>query len=267
MAQQYIFQMQGLTKAYPGGKKVFENIWLSFYSDAKIGVVGVNGSGKSTLLRAIAGLLPYSGSILFEGQPLVAQAPQWRASRLSYLPQQLGFQQAFSAAEVVMMGQFHRLDRWGAGGSRELVDQCLKRVGADHLAGRSVTTLSGGELQRVRLAQALAQDAAVWLLDEPTSAMDLHQQLELVELFGELRAGGKSLLLVLHDLNLARRLCSQVWVMDSGQLLARGTPDEVFASSEFERIFQVKMEVFRSGDGDSILWPKKLTLSESSDTL
>ena len=262
-----MLELQEVCLDYPGRPGVLRSITASWARGQVVGLLGPNGSGKSTLLRAIAGLLPYSGSILFEGQPLVAQAPQWRASRLSYLPQQLGFEQAFSAAEVVMMGQFHRLDRWGAGGSRELVDQCLKRVGADHLAGRSVTTLSGGELQRVRLAQALAQDAAVWLLDEPTSAMDLHQQLELVELFGELRAGGKSLLLVLHDLNLARRLCSQVWVMDSGQLLARGTPDEVFASSEFERIFQVKMEVFRSGDGDSILWPKKLTLSESSDTL
>jgi len=262
-----MLELRDLGLDYPGRPGVLRSITASWARGEVVGLLGPNGSGKSTLLRAIAGLLPYSGSMLFEGQTLAAQTSQWKAARLSYLPQQLGFQQAFSVAEVVMMGQFHRLDRWGAGGSRDLVDRCLERVGAGHLAARSVTTLSGGELQRVRLAQALAQDAAAWLLDEPTSAMDLHQQLELVELFGELRAGGKSLLLVLHDLNLARRLCSQVWVMDSGQLLARGTPDEVFASSEFERIFQVKMEVFRSGDGDSVLWPKKLTHSESSDTL
>ena len=262
-----MLELRDLSLDYPGRAGVLRSITASWPRGEVVGLLGPNGSGKSTLLRAIAGLLPYKGSLRFDDQELVAQTPAWRAARLSYLPQQLGFQQAFSVSEVVMMGQFHRLDRWGAGGSRELVGQCLERVGAGHLATRSVTTLSGGELQRVRLAQALAQDAEAWLLDEPTSALDLHQQLELVDLFGELRAGGKSLLLVLHDLNLARRLCSQVWVMDSGQLLARGTPDEVFASSEFERIFQVKMEVFHSGDGDSVLWPKKLTLSKSSDTL
>lgn len=232
-----------------------------------LGLLGPNGSGKSTLLRILAGLLPYRGSIQFENRELSGQTAAWRASRLSYLPQQLGFEQPFTAAEVVMMGQFHRLDRWGGGGSPELVSRCLERVGAAHLAGRAVTRLSGGELQRVRLAQALAQDARAWLLDEPTSAMDLHQQLELLDLFRELREQGKSLLIVLHDLNLARRLCSQVWVMDSGRVLARGNPDKVFASPQFEKIFQVKMEVFWDEKGDSVLWPKKLTHLESSDTL
>ena len=97
--------------------------------------------------------------------------------------------------------------------------------------------------------------------------MDLHQQLELMELFRELREQGKSLLIVLHDLNLARRLCSQVWVMDAGRLLVKGSPEEVFASPQFEKIFQVQMEVFRDKNGDSVLWPKKLTHFESSDTL
>ncbi len=262
-----MLEIRELSFAYPGGPEILRQVEGSWQTGEILGLLGPNGSGKSTLLRVLAGLLPYAGSIQFDHQELSEQTGAWRASRLSYLPQQLGFEQPFSAAEVVMMGQFHRLDRWGGGGSQDLVQECLQRVGAGHLADRAVTRLSGGELQRVRLAQALAQDARAWLLDEPTSAMDLHQQLELLELFRELREQGKSLLLVLHDLNLARRVCSQVWVMDSGRVLARGTPDEVFASSQFERIFQVKMEVFRDKEGDSVLWPKKLTDFESSDTV
>ncbi|MBS2038403.1 ABC transporter ATP-binding protein [bacterium] len=259
--------IQDLSVNYPKRPQAVSQVTAHWKAGQTVGLIGPNGCGKSTLLRALAGLLPYQGSLLIEGRELAGQSPSWRASRLSYLPQQLGFTQSFTAAEVVMMGQFHRLDRWGGGGSLTLVKQSLERVNAGHLAHRPVTTLSGGELQRVRLAQALAQNAAAWLLDEPTSALDLHQQLELVELFRELREQGKSLLIVLHDLNLARQLCSEVWVMQAGRLLARGTPDEIFAGSQFENIFQIKMEVFRDKDGDSILWPKKLTHSESSDTL
>ena len=262
-----MLELKNLSFGYPGRPETLSQVEGSWREGEVLGLLGPNGSGKSTLLRVLAGLLPYQGSVQFEKQELSQQTAAWRASRLSYLPQQLGFEQPFTAAEVVMMGQFHRLDRWGGGGSRELVKKCLERVGASHLAERAVTRLSGGELQRVRLAQALAQDARAWLLDEPTSAMDLHQQLELVDLFRELREQGKSLLLVLHDLNLARQLCSQVWIMDSGRVLARGIPDEVFASREFEKIFQVKMEVFRDNQGDSVLWPKRLTHFESSDTV
>jgi iron complex transport system ATP-binding protein len=262
-----VLEIRNLKVDYPQRPAVLCEIGASWKQGQTIGLIGPNGCGKSTLLRVLAGLLPYQGSVLLQGQELSGLAPARRAAQLSYLPQQLGFTQPFTAAEVVMMGQFHRLDRWGGGGSQELVRQSLERVGAGHLATRSVTTLSGGELQRVRLAQALAQDAAAWLLDEPTSAMDLHQQLELVELFGELRSQGKSLLLVLHDLNLARQLCSEVWVMQAGRLMARGTPEEIFGGSQFENIFQIKMEVFRDKNGDSVLWPKRLTHSESSDTL
>lgn len=262
-----MLELRAVSFAYPGQSDTLRDIEGNWQPGEIIGLLGPNGSGKSTLLRVLAGLLPYRGSIQMENLELSQQTGGWRASRLSYLPQQLGFEQPFTAAEVVMMGQFHRLDRWGGGGSQELVKTCLERVGAGHLGDRAVTRLSGGELQRVRLAQALAQDARAWLLDEPTSALDLHQQLELLDLFRELREQGKSLLIVLHDLNLARRLCSQVWVMDSGRVLARGNPCEVFASSQFEKIFQVKMEVFRDKEGDSVLWPKKLTNSESSDTV
>lgn len=262
-----MLEIRHLSAAYPGRPDILSQLEGSWPQGQTIGLIGPNGCGKSTLLRTLAGLLPYRGSLQFEGQELSAQTPAWRAARLSYLPQQLGFDQPFTATEVVMMGQFHRLDRWGGGGDRELVKNCLERVGALHLAERPVTRLSGGELQRVRLAQALAQDARAWLLDEPTSALDLHQQLELLELFGELRGQGKSLLLVLHDLNLARRLCDQIWLMDSGRLLARGGPDEIFSSPEFEKIFQVRMEIFLDKDGNSVLWPKKLTQLKSSDTL
>lgn len=234
-----------------------------------IGLLGPNGSGKSTLLRALAGLLPYSGRILWEGQDLADCGSRLRATRLSYLPQEVSFGQPFTAEEVVLMGAFARLNRWGraAEPERRRARECLARVGAGHLAGRCVTALSGGEVQRVRLAQALAQDAEAWLLDEPTSALDLHQQLECLDLFRELQHQGKSLLLVLHDLNLARQLCHQCWVLEAGQLKLQGRPEELFETPEFQTIFQVKMEIFQNQAGESVWWPRKLTARDGFASL
>jgi iron complex transport system ATP-binding protein len=156
------------------------------------------------------------------------------------------------------MARFSFSNRWGGRVDHDFIQQCLHRVGALHLKDRVVSQLSGGEAQRIRLAQALAQEADWWLLDEPTSALDLHQQVELESLCLELRKEGKSLLLALHDLNLARRLCSQVWFLDQGRLVGQGTPDQILLSSDFQRIFQVQMELFYNEAGNSMVSPKKI---------
>jgi iron complex transport system ATP-binding protein len=248
---------------YPGRPGVVRAVEACWQPGEVIGLLGPNGSGKSTLLKAMAGLTEYRGQLLWRGQDVSTWSPSRRARHLSYMPQQVQFQQPFSGREVVMMGVFSRLNRWGQASQaeRERVDQCLERVGAGHLGERPVTAMSGGEVQRIRLAQALAQDAEAWLLDEPTSALDLHQQLEVVELFGQLQAEGRSLLLVLHDLNLARQLCSHWWVIHNGHLCLQGKPDVLFEQDAFQRIFQVKMEVFQNSSGESIWRPRKIDSS------
>lgn len=255
-----MLELAGLQVDYPQRQGVLRDISASWPRGEVVGLLGPNGSGKSTLLRALAGLTAYSGQILWEGQEVSGWTPRQRAAKMSYLPQQVQYNQPFSGEEVVLMGAFARLNRWGQAdqAERARARESLERVGAGHLAGRSVTAMSGGEVQRVRLAQALAQNAEAWLLDEPTSALDLHQQLECKDLFRELQRQGKSLLLVLHDLNLARQLCTRCWVMDAGQLKLQGPAQELFESPEFQSIFQVKMEIFQNPAGESILWPRKI---------
>ena len=254
-----------MSVGYPGRADVLQGLQARWEPGQVIGLLGRNGSGKSTLLKALAGLSPYRGQLLWKGQDVTSWRPAERARHLSYLPQQVQFNQPFSGREVVMMGVFSRLNRWGqpSAAEQKRVDECLERVGASHLGSRPVTAMSGGEVQRIRLAQALAQDAEAWLLDEPTSALDLHQQLEVTDLFAELQAEGRSLLVVVHDLNLARRLCTHWWVLEGGQLRLQGSPDELYESEAFQSIFQVKMEVFHNSAGESFLWPRKIDSKDS----
>lgn len=253
-----MIELLGLGVDYPSRSRVLSEISVSWGPGEIVGIVGLNGSGKSTLLKAMVNLLPYRGVIRLDGTDLQTLSPQQRARKLGYLPQQVAYTQPFTSAEVVHMARYSFSSRWGGGVNAEFIDACLRRVGALHLRDRVVSQLSGGEAQRIRLAQALAQEADWWLLDEPTSALDLHQQVELEALFLDLREEGKSLLLALHDLNLARRLCSQVWFLDQGRLLDQGSPDQVLLAPDFQRVFQVKMDLYYDQAGNSLVSPRKI---------
>lgn len=225
-----------------------------------VGLIGPNGSGKSSLLKALAGLQPFEGEASWKGQPLKTMAARRRGESVSYVPQQVAFAQPFRAEEIVQMGCFARLDRWGSWTEpvRQAVNEALKRVDAEHLSRRTVTGLSGGEAQRIRLAQALAQGAEMLLLDEPTSALDLHHQLELTALLRGLQDEGKTQVIALHDLNLARQLCSQLWLLERGRLRCQGPPETVLLSPEFRQVYAVSLEIFSSPGGDFVVWPKKI---------
>lgn len=229
-----------------------------------VGLIGPNGSGKSTLLKALAGLVGYRGEAHWNGESLRAMAPRRRAECVSYLPQQVMFSQPFRVEEVVLMGCYSSLDRWGSWtpALRKRVDSALERVGATALARRNVVTLSGGEAQRVRLAQALAQGAELMLLDEPTSALDLQHQLELTALLHSLQQDeGKTQIVALHDLNLARKLCSRLWLLERGELRQAGKPEEVLLAPEFRDVYGVEVEIFASPTGEPVVWPRKIDQS------
>ncbi len=259
-----MMELLGVGVDYPTRSRVLSEISVTWGAGEIVGIVGLNGSGKSTLLKAMVNLVPYRGVIRLDGKDLQTLSPQQRARKLGYLPQQVAYSQPFTSAEVVHMARFSFSNRWGGGVDGKAIDDCLQRAGALHLRDRVVSQLSGGEAQRIRLAQALAQEADWWLLDEPTSALDLHQQVELEALFVELREEGKSLLLALHDLNLARRLCSKVWLLHQGRLLSQGSPDEVLLAPDFQRIFQVKMELYYDEVGNSMVSPRKIDSQSNS---
>lgn len=171
-------------------------------------IVGPNGSGKTTLMRTLLGLREASeGEVLLAGRPLSEHGLRERARACAWLPQRTDLPWSLPISELVMLGRAPHLGALGgpSKADREAVDEALERVGLAELRTRDVRTLSGGELQRAHLARLLATQAPILVLDEPTAALDIGHALGLLELTRTLAAAGHTLLLSIHELELARR--------------------------------------------------------------
>ena len=191
-------------------------------------VAGANGAGKSTLLRAVLGLVPMTGSVTLDGQPLPTD-PGARARLLAYVPQRSGLGTGLTAWAVVAQGRFPGLGALARLGPTDAVavDAALRRTDARHLAERPFTQLSAGEQQRVLIARALATGAPVLLMDEPTAALDTTHARALDRLLRSLAAEGRTVIAVLHEEDEIRRTADRVLVLEGGRLVAQGTPAEV----------------------------------------
>lgn len=210
------------------------------------GLVGPNGAGKSTLLRAIAGLVPTcGGGITFAGRNLLAMRPRERARNLAFVPQDSFAPGAFTVREVVTMGRYSHLSRLRGMTPTDTaaVADALAQVGLSSLAERTVPTLSGGQRQLTFFAKALAQSSRLLLLDEPVSALDIRAQLELLELINRLASQGHTILLVVHDLNLAARFCDTLTVMHAGRIAISDTPDQVLKPALLAHVYGVNAHV------------------------
>ncbi|MBE3576382.1 MAG: heme ABC transporter ATP-binding protein [Limnochordales bacterium] len=234
------------------GRRILSDISLTLHRGELVGIVGPNGAGKSTLLRALAGLLaPAGGECVLEGRPLRQYSRRMLARRLAFVPQQPDFRFELTVREVVALGRFPHQSFWGgeSKADREAVCWALEETGLLALAERPVTALSGGEQQRVALAQALAQQPSVLLLDEPTAHLDLNHQAELMALLDRLRRGGKlgvGVLIVLHDLNLASTWCDRLFLIADGSILRTGTPEEVLEPAILTRVYGIPVQVASS---------------------
>jgi len=198
-----------------------------------VALVGPNGAGKSTLIQALAGLLPASGSVAWNGQPLSRIPMVERGRRLAWVGQEAQFEFAFPVREVVAQGRFAWEDD-PAG-----VDEALGELDLTHLAERPVTRLSGGERHRVGLARALATGAPIHLWDEPVAQLDVRHALEVLRLARRLSDAGGTVLVSLHDLRAAYRF-DRVLVLDQGQLVGNGKPHEVLTASLIREVFRVE---------------------------
>jgi iron complex transport system ATP-binding protein len=208
-----------------------------------VGLVGPNGSGKSTALRCVyRALRPVRGVVRVGGTDLRSLPLRHSARSVAALTQDGGTDLDFTVAEVVALGRTPHL-RGNAPLSRRERDLCVRamaRLGVDHLADRGLLSLSGGERQRVLVARALVQEPEILVLDEPTNHLDLRHQLELLAL---LRDADLTVLVVLHDLNLAAATCDRLGVLADGALVAVGTPTEVLTPELVRRVFGVAATV------------------------
>ncbi|WDS37898.1 ABC transporter ATP-binding protein [Pseudoxanthomonas sp.] len=207
-------------------------------------IIGPNACGKSTLLRALARLLkPQSGRVLLDGRDIRDQPTRQVARRLGLLPQSPVAPPGICVADLVARGRFphQTLLRQWSGEDEHAVRQAMRQTGVEALAQQPVDALSGGQRQRVWLAMAIAQDTSLLLLDEPTTYLDIAHQYELLELCRTLnRTRGRTLVIVLHDLNQAARYADHIIAMKDGEIVASGPPREVITEALIDTVFGMR---------------------------
>ena len=213
-------------------------------------LIGANGSGKSTLIRLLAGLLtPASGHVFVEDVPLESLTLRERAKRIAYVPQSTPTVFPFTALEVVLTGRSPYGGRFtfGSREDEEIAMGALESLSAAHLARRPVTELSGGELQLVTIARALAQQPEVMLLDEPASALDLKHRTQLAHALRRLSdEHGIAVLTITHDLMLLDSVADLIFAMKCGRMVAMGGPEEVLVEDVLSDVYDARVRSVRS---------------------
>ncbi|MHB1088319.1 MAG: ABC transporter ATP-binding protein [Acidimicrobiales bacterium] len=227
-----------------------------------LGIIGANGAGKSTLLRAIARLADYRGSITIDDHETGSMHRREFARLVAYVPQSPQFPAQMRAIDYTALGRTPHHGYFGAESpdDREQSAALLDRLDMSHLALRELETMSGGELQRLALARALAQEAPILLLDEPTSALDLGRRVEALELVDELRRERRlTVVSTLHDLTLAAQFTERVLLLSKGCAVADGTPELVLIEETLNSHFDVKVEILRSAENSIVVIPRRAT--------
>ena len=208
-------------------------------------IVGPNGAGKSTLLKLMAGLhRPHAGEVRILGTSVGAMSARLRARHVAYVPQHPPGDLDQSVRDIVLMGRFpHRsLGLFESAEDYRIADRAMEVCGTLTFADRPISTLSGGEAQRVHVAAAMAQEPEVLLLDEPTASLDLRHQLAIFQIVTDrASAEGLAVVVVTHDVNLAARFCSHVLLLDDGRSVAMGTPEEVLTPEVLSPVYGVEM--------------------------
>jgi iron complex transport system ATP-binding protein len=253
-----LLEARHLDYAYSGGPLAVRDVSLAAQPHSMLAVIGANGSGKSTLIRLLAGLLrPATGSILLDGTPFERWQPRLRAREIAYVPQATSMAFPFRAMDVVLSGRMPHLGPFQLEGARDRqkAQDALAMVGAEHLAGRAFTGLSGGERQMVILARALAQDPRLLLLDEPSAALDLKHRAALIRALARLRdTQGLSVVMVTHDLQLTGLFFDRILALRCGQIAAQGTPEEVLQSHLLAEIFDDPAVRAQRMGGQTFVW-------------
>ena len=227
-------------------RPVLADVSFSIAAREVVGLVGPNGSGKSTLLRLALGLLAADrGELRLVDRPVADLSRKALARRAAFVPQDTVMEIAFTVRDVVAMGRHPHLGRFQpeTEADAEAIRWALAATGTQALAGRTLQELSGGERQRVILARALAQQATVLLLDEPTANLDVAHQLEMLMLVRSVVEEERCALIAIHDLALAARFCDRIIMLSEGSVVALGTPHEVVTEARLARYFRIHSRV------------------------
>ncbi|MGM9570728.1 MAG: ABC transporter ATP-binding protein [bacterium] len=235
---------------------ILKKVSLNVHSGEVLSIVGPNGAGKSTLLKCMVRLLKLDdGSVYLNGEDIFKMDSKELAKAMGYVPQTSRDIFPFTVMETVLMGRKPHL-KWDVNAEDlQIVDKMMRYMHVDHLAERSIDQLSGGQKQKVFVARALAQQPDVFLFDEPTSSLDIRHQLEVFETIHRLaKDEGRTIVVVVHDLNLAARFSERLVMLKNGEIFAAGTPEEVITKEHIRQVYQVEAEIMNSKFGPYI-WP------------
>ena len=259
----------GLRFDHPGPIRAVDGVDVVLQEREMLVVIGPNGSGKSTLLRLLAGLLqPQQGEVRVKERALSTLSISQRAHLLAVVPQSLASLPEVTAESFVLSGRYARIGRWrGAQADDDrAVRDALAAADVGGLGDRHLPDLSGGQRQSVLIARALAQQAEILLVDEPTASLDLNHQLAVFALLGRLSDAGRAAIVVTHDLNLASQFADRVALMDAGRLVAVGLPDEVLRAEVLAPVYGTELHYGRMPPPDDrpfvLPWRAQATGSE-----
>jgi cobalamin transport system ATP-binding protein len=239
-----------------GGRQVVREVTAEIETGEWVALIGPNGAGKTSLLRAVAGLLPCEGSVSLEGVPLAELGRRQRAQRLALVPQEPRTPPWLTVAEYVLMGRTPYLRPLAREGEadRDAAARALSRLDLEELAERTLGTLSGGERQRVVVARALAQEASIVLLDEPTASLDIGHQQQALDLLDALReTESLTLVAAMHDLTLAAQYADRVLLLAAGRVVADGAPADVLTEEALAQHYGARVRVVSLDEGIAVL--------------
>ncbi len=239
-----------------GRAVVLDGVDLTVTPGEWVAVVGPNGAGKTTLLHALAGLVPATGTVTVDGRDPARTPRRIMARSVALMAQRPIVPDGVGVRELILLGRTPHVPRFGTETATDLaiVDDLLDRLDLRELASRPATALSGGELQRVVLARALAQQPRVLLLDEPTSALDIGHQQQVLDLVRSLQASdGLTVVAAMHDLTLAGQYGRRIVMLSGGGVVADGTPAEVLTADRIGAVYGARVEVLDRPGGPVVL--------------
>ena len=245
-----------------GGARIVDRLSCAVEQGEWVALIGPNGAGKTTALRAIAGLVEYDGDVRVLARDARTLARKELARQIALVPQVPVIPGDISVRAYVLLGRTPHLGYFGSEGRTDLraVDAALEQLDLVPFAERRLDTLSGGERQRATLARALAQDAPVLLLDEPTAALDMGRQQQVLEIVDRLRARrGLTVLSTMHDLTLAGQYADRLLLLDGGHLVAAGTADEVLTRALITEHYGAEVEVVDAPGSGFVVIPVRRT--------
>ncbi|MDF2640157.1 MAG: transporter family protein [Novosphingobium lindaniclasticum] len=233
-----------------GRRDVLQGLSATLRPGALVGVIGPNGAGKSTLIRAMLGLVPLAGGkVAIDGEALARLHPRALARRVAYLPQGQTLHWPLTVERLVALGRLPHLGPMSriSAADESAVQDAMARADVTDLASRVATELSGGERARAMLARALAVGAPALAVDEPLASLDPGHQIDVMDLLAREAHEGKLVVAVLHDLTMAARYCDRLLMVNGGELVADGTPQEVLTADRLRAVYGVTSHVDMAG--------------------